>query len=100
MHVARLQTELSTVHRPYETASASTSANTTPNASRRPSLDLSMFGIGRRTLPVSTHVNQIDESEREDERSDEKRALDMKYKNGNAWEEEDWVEGPPAYGPA
>jgi hypothetical protein len=101
MHVARLQTDLSTIHRPYETASASTSATPTPNASRRPSLDLSMFGIGRRAHAVSPPVDHVGEDEREEERSNEKRASSLKYKSGNAWdEEEDWVEGPPAYGPA
>jgi hypothetical protein len=98
MHVARLQTDLSSVHRPYEAASASTSATTTPNASRRPSLDLSMFGFGRRSAPV--HTNQTEEDERAEQRPDEKRAMELKRKGGAEWDDEDWVEGPPAYGPA
>ena len=100
MHVARLQTDLSSVHRPYETASASTSATTTPNASRRPSLDLSMFGFGRRSAPVQP--TQADEDERAEQRPDEKRALELKRKAGRKteWDDEDWFEGPPAYGPA
>jgi len=98
MHVARLQTDLSSVHRPYEAASASTSATTTPNASRRPSLDLSMFGFGRRSVPVQT--NEVEEDEREQQLPDEKRALELKRKSGAKWDDEDWVEGPPAYGPA